>query len=189
MGLPARLEAIGLLHSPHGGHLLTVAEVNAVIARPKILVATMAWVKKLNREQTSWREFLSAVQFMDDQTEAPEQLLVRCSWRPKVGVMPESWTFALWLQGERVYATDFQPMVNHRNKVGVGRPYYNKVVRGMHEHTWSGEGYGYVEPLSLAAVPPGVEAWKMFTQRAGIVGSGFVHPDKAVNAGQQGLDL
>ena len=36
----------------------------------------------------------------------------------------------------------------HSNKVGEGRPYHRQIVDApVHEHTWSNDGYGYVEPL------------------------------------------
>ena len=47
---------------------------------------------------------------------------------------------------------------------------------------------GYVEPLALAPVD-GPSVWKAFVAGAGIADPGFVHPDKAINDGQQELGL
>lgn len=58
----------------------------------------------------------------------------------------------------------------------------------MHEHTWSEEGYGYVAPFSLDPVD-GPSVWKAFVAGARIADPGFVHPDKAINDGQQELGL
>ncbi|MDK9713893.1 MAG: hypothetical protein OEL86_07205 [Sulfuritalea sp.] len=54
-----------------------------------------------------------------------------------------------YIRTERVYAIDFEPDGQHTNKVGKGRPYFGKRFGpGTHEHTWSDEGYGYMEPIT-----------------------------------------
>lgn len=167
--------------------MVTVAEVNEVIEREKLMVASMAWSKKPNRETNEWREFFSALEFADDPTQTPEQLYIRCAWRQQIGYVPEVWQFALWYQGFRVFAIDFQPMSRHKNSKGKGRPFHGQVIQGTHIHTWSDDGPGYAEPLNLLSHPEGSEAWSKFVNGAGIINSKFVHPDKDIDAGQQVL--
>ena len=164
--------------------LQTVADVNKVAVRLKTAIAPMSWAKKPNRETHEWREFFSALEFVDDRTQTPEQLFIRCTWRQQTGDIPESWTFALWNLGERVFATDFQPVSRHKNNAGKGRPLYGQWIKGMHIHTWSDDGYGYAELMSQTEVPEGQQAWEIFCKMAGIVPSEFVHPDKSINDGQ-----
>lgn len=109
-------------------------------------------------------------------------------WKRAEGPKPENWTFSLLFGADRLYALDVQPLVFHTNDVGKGRPYFKKRIEGIHEHTWSEEGYGYAEPFSLTA-STGPAAWKEFLMRAGIAQEPFVHPDKAINSGQQLLDI
>lgn len=168
--------------------LITVANAHKVLGRKKQLVAPMGWAKKLNHTEPVWYEYRSALEFEDDPTETPEGLLIVCQWKRKDGPKPENWTFGLLYGGERIYAIDVQPLMHHTNKVGKGRPFYLQRIRGNHEHTWSEEGYGYAEPFMLIPVD-GPAAWKDFLDRAGIADAPFVHPDKAINDGQQELAL
>ncbi len=168
--------------------MITVADAQKVIARKKQLVAPMAWAKKLNHTEPIWYEYRSALEFEDDPTEIPEGLLVVCQWKRKEGAKPENWTFGLLQGGGRIYAIDVQPLTYHTNKVGQGRSHHHLSIRGNHEHTWSEEGYGYAEPFELSPAD-GPTAWKAFLVRAGIAHAPFVHPDKAINNGQQELGL
>jgi len=168
--------------------LITVADAQKVIARSKQLVAPMAWARKLNHAEPVWFEFRSALEYVDDATETPEGLMVVCQWKRKDGVKPENWTFGLLYGGDRIYAIDMQPLSCHTNTVGQGRPQFLRRIRGIHEHSWSEEGYGYAEPFAPTPVD-GRAAWIEFLRRAGIVQEPFVHPDKAINDGQQELGL
>lgn len=168
--------------------MIAVADAQKVITRPKQLVAPMGWAKKLNHTEPVWFEYRSALEFVDDPTETPEGLLVVCQWKRNDGPKPENWTFGLLHGGGRIYAIDVQPLTHHTNKIGRGRPYHGQRIRGNHEHTWSEEGYGYAEPLVLPSVD-GPAAWREFLRRAGIAEAPFVHPDKAINDGQQELGL
>ncbi len=168
--------------------LITVADAQTAITRRKQLVAPMAWAKKLNHVEPVWYEFRSALEFEDDPTETPEGLLIVCQWKRKDGVKPENWTFGLLYGGVRIYAIDVQPLTHHTNKLGKGRPFHRQRISGNHEHTWSEEGYGYAEPFTLTPLD-GSRAWNEFLYRAGISDDPFVHPDKAINDGQQELGL
>lgn len=102
--------------------------------------------------------------------------------------MPECWLFGLLYRSQRIYAIDVQPLTKHKNNVGSGRPLHRKLISGVHEHTWSSEGYGYAEPFVVEPLE-GRVAWKSFLVGAGITSVPFVHPDKAINDGQQELGL
>ena len=148
----------------------------------------MAWVKKLNHSDPVWYEYRCALDYIDDPTETPEGLMVVCQWKRKDGLKPETWNCGLFFNGGRIYGIDSNELQRHTNKAGAGRPYFRRTIDGIHEHTWSEEGYGYVEPLALVPVD-GSAVWKAFVARAGIADPGFVHPDKAINGGQQELGL
>ncbi len=168
--------------------MITVADVKTVIARPKTLVAPMAWAKKLNHTDPVWCVCRSALQYEDDPTETPEGLYIIGQWKRRDGVKPEVWEFGMHHGQDRIYAIDIQPLAFHTNRVGEGRPFFHRRIRGMHEHTWSDEGYGYVEALGLDPAD-GASAWNQFVMCAGIVDTSFIHPDRAINDGQQELGL
>jgi hypothetical protein len=168
--------------------LISIADAQKVTSRSKKLVAPMAWAKKLNHSDPVWYEYRSALEYEDDPTETPEGLMVVCQWKCKDGLKSETWNFGLFFGGGRICGIDSNELQKHTNKVGVGRPYFRRTIHGIHEHTWSEEGYGYVEPLALVPVD-GPSVWKAFVAGAGIADPGFVHPDKAINDGQQELGL
>lgn len=168
--------------------MLTVAEVQTVIKRQKQLVAPMAWAKKLNHTEPVWFEYRSALEFEDDPTETPEGLFIVCQWKRKEGSKPENWTFGLLYRNLRIYAIDVQPLASHKHEAGKGKPFHRLLIRGNHEHTWSEEGYGYAEPVNFLSTD-GAAVWSEFQARAGIVEAPFVHPDKAINNGQQELGI
>ncbi len=114
--------------------------------------------------------------------------MVVCQWKRKDGVKPETWNFGLFYGGGRIYAIDSNALQRHKNIVGLGRPYFRKVVHGIHEHRWSEDGQGYAEPFTLESIN-GPAIWKAFVARASISDPGFVHPDKAINDGQQEFDI
>ena len=119
----------------------------------------------------------------------PGGLYIIGQWKRRDGVKPEVWEFGLhYGRGDRIYAIDLQPLAFHTNKIGVGRPFFRQRIRGIHEHTWSDEGYGYVEAFAVDPADGG-SAWTQFARRAGIIATPFVHPDKAINDGQQELGL
>ena len=168
--------------------VISIAVAQQVVARAKTVVAPMAWAKKLNHTAPVWYEYRSALEYVDDPTETPEGLSIVGQWKCKDGLKPENWTFGLFFEGVRVYAVDVQLLSYHTNKVGQGRPFFCRSIHGIHEHTWSEEGYGYAEPFALNPVE-GRAAWTEFLARASISDSPFVHPDKAINDGQQELGL
>jgi hypothetical protein len=167
----------------------SLATVSAFIANKKKLVRAMSWAMKPNRKDGGWYEFKSAV--ADAKTGVIfENVYVSAQWRPALGHRPAVFNLNLLLDTERVYAIDIQPLDMHKNNVGVGRPYYKKHISGIHEHTWSNDGYGYAEPISSIDTNNQRGFWELFLNKANIEPNGnFVHPDSAIDAGQGKLPL
>lgn len=163
--------------------MLSLGEVQAIMARPKSLVSDMAWTYRHGKQTFSWLCSRMAVQF-DDDVAVPEQFYVIAQWRKKNISIPEHWVFNLLYKGNRIYALHVQPTSIHENLVGKGRPAYKQEIGGLHEHTWSEEGDGYAEPIDLPLNKPEI-VWKQFLKRAKISGGDFYHPD----ANQPELDL
>jgi hypothetical protein len=141
-----------------------------------VLVAdSLPWVAKVGGSEAEWLECKVALRYVDDY-EFPEELMIVCQWRKQVGSARQQWCFGLYYQGERIYALDVQPFSLHANyRAGKGRPYFNQEIEGSHEHTWSNEGYGYAEPISLKEDAPDI-AWRIFLKRAGILAADFDDP-------------
>lgn len=156
--------------------LVTLAEAEEVISRPKFLTQDMVWKGKHNKVKIDWLESRMLIQFSGE-FEVPEQLLVICEWKKRIGRRSEKWTFSLLYQDIRIYALDFHPDDSHKNNKGVGRKMYQSLFYGAHEHTYSEDGYGYAEPISLDPEKPGV-MWEIFSKRAGIEKVDFNHPDQ-----------
>jgi hypothetical protein len=156
--------------------VVTVAEAQEVVARQKSLVANMAWTTRRGKVDWAWFEARILLRYSEE-VEVAEQLWVMCQWRKKGITIPEHWKFALFYREQRIYAIDVQPTSIHENdKAGKGHPLYLQEIDGIHEHTWSAEGYGYAEPISVPLKQPEV-IWRMFLKRANIDVGDFHHPD------------
>ncbi len=154
--------------------MLSVSAISEILIRPKRLVAAMSWVKKLNRESGAWYEFTSALEFEDDLLESPEGLIVRGQWKQSEGDKPSNFGFGLHVGNDRIYAIDVKLVGRHKNTAGTGRPLFSKIISGIHEHTWSADGYGYAEPLENMLIDA---AWNLFVKNAMINSDTFKHPD------------
>lgn len=78
----------------------------------------------------------------------PEGARVIVQWRPAVGAAQVKINCGIFYRNERVYALDVDQDGQHTNKVGQSRPLFGqRIGPGTHEHTWSGDAYGYAEPL------------------------------------------
>lgn len=154
---------------------VTLAEANEVMAREKVLNADLRWTTNKGKMQFQWFQSRTILLYSDE-VAVPEDLYVHCQWFRRVKSIPERWNFSLFFEGERIYAIDVQPMSPHPNKVGKGRLLHKQTISGTHEHTWSQEGYGYAEPISVPLDRPEI-MWKMFLKRANIAPRDFYHPD------------
>lgn len=108
---------------------------------------------------------------------APEGLFLEGTWRDSDGLRPERFCLSIFWCNERVFAWDVDRSQAHRNLKGMGRPLYLQRVVGHHEHTWSDDGYGYVEPLSLDS-DEACDVWGLFLVKAGIDPEACVHPNR-----------
>ena len=159
-----------------GRAVLSVAEVQQIIMRPKSLASSMVWSMRIGKLTFAWLATRMALQF-DDEELVRESFYVQCQWRKRGNTIPEHWTFNLIYNGNRIYALHFQPTSIHENLVGKGRPFFGQEIDGIHEHTWSDDGDGYAEPISLPEGRPDI-MWKMFSKRTNTSSSEFFHPDE-----------
>lgn len=166
--------------------MLTVAEVAAILAKEKKLVRRPPqWKKKINHNVVGFLQYHSALE-MDGVIQ--EDLFLSGAWRAGDGVKPERFCLAILACNDRVYAWDVDSAQQHiNNNAGVGRPFFGKRIKGPHEHTWSDEGYGYVEPLTLLSYDV-CKVWDAFLLAAKIVPEPCVDPDAGRVAGGY-LDL
>lgn len=155
--------------------LLTLPEVDELIAAPKCLIAEMVWSNKRGKKAFQWVSCRVNVQ-LHSEAAVREQFYVECQWRRRGNSIPEHWTFNLIYQGSRIYALHVQPMSKHPNHIGKGRPFYKHEIDGVHEHLWVDEGDGYAEPINVPLNQPEV-MWRMFLSKANIDPGDFFHPD------------
>lgn len=152
--------------------MFTKESVDSWIAIQKSVVRPMAWTKKLNTEIPCWLMFESAIEVIPNAADpapiVPQGLLVRCQWKPRVDELPSNFSIALFLGKERLYAIDVNKFGRHTNNCGNGRPLYKQVIGGIHEHTWSDDGYGYAEPIDESLVEDFEIAWRLFLTRANL---------------------
>lgn len=99
---------------------------------------------------------------------------VRKGWWVKVsyqrsprGFHPDNFSASLLIDNARVLAFDSGKPTGHRNRVGIGEPYYLKRVDHPHWHRPVHEASeGYVEPLDPLLTHAAL--WQMFLERANI---------------------
>jgi hypothetical protein len=113
---------------------------------------------------------------------------VRRGWRVQVsyqrsprGFHPDNFGASLLIDNARVLAFDSGKPWRHRNKVGVGEPYYQQRVDHPHWHRPVADAsHGYAEPLDPALSQAAL--WQLFLERANIEGA----PDFQIPPGEQG---
>lgn len=155
---------------------VTLSEVQSVLSRQKFLTSDMVWSTRRGKLEWQWHEARIPLQFADE-AEVREGFYVMCQWKRQCRSIPEQWKFAVFFNNERIYAIDVQLASMHTNdKAGRGRPLHLQDIGGIHEHTWSNEGYGYAEPIDVPVDKQEV-IWKIFLRRAGISEADFFHPD------------
>lgn len=155
---------------------VTLAEAQEVLGREKVLHTDMRWSAQRGKMQFQWVQSRIILEYADDMA-LPEDLYVHCQWQKRVKSIPERWTFSVMHNGCRIYAIDVNPVSRHGNyKAGKGRRLYGQEIDGVHEHTWSKEGYGYAEPIELPLDRPDI-IWQIFLKHANIGRGDFFHPD------------
>jgi hypothetical protein len=160
--------------------MINIEIANEIIMRPKMMVAGMKWIKKLNRGDGAWYQFDSAFHYQDDSLEVPEGLIIRGLWKPNIADRPSNYTFGLFVGSSHVYAIHVNPSGRHKNTIGKNRPFHGQTISGIHEHTWSSDGgYGYAEPLNGYDIGDIGKGWKMFAERTNLLQADFTPPEEA----------
>ncbi|MGH8118405.1 MAG: hypothetical protein ACREPJ_14085 [Rhodanobacteraceae bacterium] len=100
----------------------------------------------------------------------PASLFVECYFKPSsIQGSPDKLSLSLICNHHRVFAVDENGPFNHRNEIGVGRPYFGKLVGHPQVHTVSDDGIeGYAEPLERTSFEG---YWHYFIAGAGITGA------------------
>ncbi|GAA4400460.1 hypothetical protein [Quisquiliibacterium transsilvanicum] len=117
----------------------------AFLAASKQAVRRLEWVRRPSEREAQWYEAVSPVAVNGVIQEATT---LRIQWRPPTGSRLEMYNAGLLFLGKRIYAVDYDPDKTHKNKCGIGRPYFGKKIGpGTHVHTPSQDGTGYAEPM------------------------------------------
>jgi hypothetical protein len=148
-----------------------VRSVQQVLAvRKKLVSGSPSWKRKPNHSAVL--HYRSALEINGV---SPQNLFLDATWRATDGVRPDRFCLSILWCDQRVYAWDVDRAQAHRNQVGVGRPLYQHRIVGHHEHTWSDDGYGYVELLTLNS-EDACDVWDLFLVHAGIYPERCTHP-------------
>ncbi len=146
----------------------------------------MAWSPKLDRVSPQWFAYETALE--SEEGFVLEGIIVRAQWSPGMHERPEQYSLGLHSGSARIYAIDVNPLGQHKNNSGEGRPQFGQLISGIHEHSWSQDGYGYAEDLDIAGITDLAVAWREFLIRTNVeFPYEFVHPDASRNLGQAGL--
>ncbi len=157
------------------GLTLTVSEVESLLHTPKSTVAPMLWNKQAHRNTLEYTTPLVDTE-LDEQMES---LILRATYPVLPAELPAHFSFSLFFNNQRIYAIDkVLPGKGHRNNKGKGRPFYQQTIFGSHVHSWSGDGYGYAEPLpSQLSGATHEECWQYFAGKTKIELNGnYRHP-------------
>lgn len=154
--------------------MLPVAETDLFLSAQKRAISAIDWRPGLSKKDAQWWKWDSAIEI--DGT-VPEGARVILQWRAAIGSAPEKMNLTLLYREQRIYGIDLDDAGRHTNKAGKGRPLYRQMIDSpAHEHTWSEDGYGYVEPLD--PVPDSLaELFGYFCNKANLtVVGGFKPP-------------
>ncbi|HCW20441.1 MULTISPECIES: hypothetical protein [Achromobacter] len=163
--------------------LITVDEVQEILAEPKETVKPISWIPKPAANNIQWMEFASACKVKGD---ARDDVIFRVIYRgARTAVhgqatifLTEAFSASLFVGPHRVFGVDTDDSF-HTSLVGVGRPQYRKPLADRsHEHIWVDEGEGYAEPIVPALHTIGA-LMQYFLPRANLtLAGGFAHPLK-----------
>lgn len=130
--------------------MLTIAETDLFLSAPKRALSAIDWRPGISKKEAQWWRWDSAIEVGGA---VPEGSRVIVQWRPAIGSAPDKANFTLLYLDQRIYGIDLYAAGRHTNKAGKGRPLCGKVIDTIvQEHTWSDDGYGYVEPLNIGPV-------------------------------------
>lgn len=150
-----------------GSPLITSAEVEAILAKPKIAVNEFSWVSQAGYEPASWK-WRSAIE-MDGRVYA--DCIVAAQWQQaREDELPKLYMSLVW-KGARIYAVDMATQ-RHLNPEVSGMRYASQLMTAdVHVHVWTNShGHEYVEPLDIE--PREEVVFNFFSQSANIQMSG-----------------
>jgi len=163
--------------------LITVDEVQEILAEPKETVKPIAWAPKPAASNPQWLGFACACRVKG---EVREDVIFRATYRgARTAVhgqatifLAEAFCASLFVGPHRVFGVDTDDSF-HTSLVGEGRPQYRKPLADRsHEHIWVDEGEGYAEPIVPALQNIGA-LMQYFLPRANLtLTGGFAHPLK-----------
>lgn len=163
--------------------LITVDEVQEILAEPKETVRQITWIPKPAASDSQWLEFASPCRVKG---EVRDDVIFRAIYRgARTDVhgqatifLPEAFCASLFVGPHRVFGVDTDDAF-HTSLVGQGRPHYRKPLADRsHEHIWVDEGEGYAEPI-VPALHTIAKLMQYFLPRANLtLTGGFAHPLK-----------
>nr|WP_314363468.1 hypothetical protein [uncultured Achromobacter sp.] len=163
--------------------LITVDEVQEILAEPKETVKPISWIPKPAANNIQWMEFASPCKVKGD---ARDDVIFRVTYRGARTVvhgqatifLTEAFCASLFVGPHRVFGVDTDDSF-HTSLVGEGRPHFRKPIADRsHEHIWVDEGEGYAEPIVPALHTIGA-LMQYFLPRANLtLVGGFAHPLK-----------
>lgn len=163
--------------------LITVDEVQEILAESKETVKPIAWIPKPAVSDLQWMEFASPCRIKG---EVREDVIFRAAYRgARTAVhgqatifLAEAFCASLFVGPHRVYGVDTDDSF-HTSLVGEGRPQFRKPLTDRsHEHIWVDDGEGYAEPVAPDLHTIGA-LMQYFLPRANLtLTGGFAHPLK-----------
>lgn len=168
-------------------HSLSLDEVNRIMQVQKTTTSNMVWKCDDDSKRIQYKGALQIIS-----GESKDKMMLISNYVIPFSQFPATFNLSFLYKGRRVYAIDIEEKNRrHKNIVGLGRKYHQKIIYGSHIHTWSHDGQGYAEPLqeSLADDPESI--WQIFESQTNIViRGGFIHPlSKGGDPSQVMLDL
>ncbi len=163
--------------------LITVDEVQEILAEPKETVKPILWTPKPAGAPSQWMEFTSPCRIKG---EVREDVIFRTIYRgARTAVhgqatifLTEAFCASLFVGPHRVFGVDSDDAF-HTSLVRADRPHFRKPLADRsHEHIWVDEGEGYAEPIVPALETIGA-LMQYFLPRANLtLAGGFAHPLK-----------
>lgn len=160
-----------------------------IVKRPyKLVTRQFSWQIEASGHTPQSYVFESSVQIGH---QVMEGVVVRARYRGEKLIhkgqasfaIPESFSCALFVGDDRVFALDTNPAQSHTNKVGEGLPHFGQTIRApTHRHIWIG-CYGYVEPVEPPLLDV-LELLKTFEKELNLTFQGTLqHPLQGVQLG------
>ena len=148
---------------------ITYEQALQIIAKDKTWGGTrpMAWPATQSRAKNNWPKPHQMRNSLLSDEASIEGCFVDCYYKrsPNAGI-PDKVSFSLVSHDQRILGIDDGPPSIHRNKVGVGLPFYGKAVGHPHLHAPTHDAVnGYATPIDRATI---AELWTRFLAESNI---------------------